>query len=455
MLCASGSKSNKPVRVAEPTGPIGDRELPGLFAPLAGTTRIALAVSGGGDSLALLDCVDRWRRKKPGFPSIFVLTVDHGLRETSRQDAAGVVDLAWSRGIDAKVLRWVGEKPQGDLEAAARSARYRLLLGAARDVGASHLLLGHHRDDQAETLLLRLARGSGLFGLAAMRPEIRAGDVTIFRPFLDISRARLAETIAVAGLGPVEDAMNADPRFARARLRRIMPLLALDGIDPAGLAATAGRLAQAAEAIDTVAGGLIASAIETDDMAVAAIDPANFFSAPREIRLRTLSRLLLGVGGDLYPPRFERLAGLADDMQAHDGGARFKRTLGGAVVEWRKRHFAVYREIGRDGLPEIRVKSGFSGVWDHRFHVTIGAGAPPGLMLAALGEAGRRAIGARAGTAAAGAFAALPALWRGKTLAAVPTLGYFAGKSRRYSADVRSILADRLAEPPRFPDFLG
>lgn len=455
MLCASGSSSNKPVRAAEPAGPIGDRELPALFAPLAKSSRIALAVSGGGDSLALLDCVDRWRRTTPGCPSLIVLTVDHGLRETSRQDAAGVVELVRSREIDARILRWTGEKPQGDIEATARSARYRLLLGTAREVGASHLLLGHHRDDQAETLLLRLARGSGLFGLAAMRAEIRAGEVTIFRPFLDISRARLAETIAVAGLVPVEDAMNADPRFARARLRRIMPLLAVDGIDPAGLAATAGRLAMAAEAIDAVAGNLIATAIDVDDMAVGAIDTAQFFAAPREVWMRSLSRLLLGVGGDLYPPRFERLAGLADDMHAHDGRARFKRTLAGSVVEWRKGRFVVYREVGRDGLPEIRVKSGFSGLWDHRFQVTIGQGAPRGLRLAALGETGRRTIGASAGIAAAGALAALPALWLGKTVSAVPSLGYFAGKTGSYSVKVRSILPDRLAEPPRFPDFLG
>jgi hypothetical protein len=101
------------------------------------------------------------------------------------------------------------------------------------------------------------------------------------------------------------------------------------------------------------------------------------------------------------------------------------------------------------------VKAGFSGVWDHRFLVEIGRGAPPGLVLAALGEAGRREIGARAGAAGAGALAALPALWLKGSVSAVPTLGYRAKPKPAFSVAVRSVLGDRLIAPPRFPDFLG
>lgn len=441
--------------VAEPNGPIRDRELPALFAPLAEAPRVALAVSGGGDSLALLDCVDRWRRRRADPPTLIVLSVDHGLRKSSRSDAAGVAAISRDRGIEVRLLRWTGRKPQSDIEAAARDARYRLLLAATREFGASHLLLGHHQDDQAETLLLRLARGSGIFGLAAMRREIPVDDVTIFRPFLETSRSRLAETIAVAGLTPVEDPMNTDPRFARARIRRIMPLIAADGIDPAGLAATARRLADAAEAIDAAAGDLIARAVELDVMAAVTIDPAAFFDGPGEVRRRALSRLLLAIGGVQYPPRFDRLLALGDAMAAHRGRGRFKRTLAGVVIEWRGRGFVAYREIGRKGLPEIRVKPGYRCLWDGRFRIEVGPDAPIGLRLAALGEAGRRALGVRSGgTVAAGAVAALPALWRGATVRAVPGLDYFAGGAR-FSVESCSILPDRLAAPLKFPDFLG
>jgi len=443
------------VPTAEPTGPIRDCELPALFAPLAEAPRIALAVSGGGDSLALLDCVDRWRRKRADSPTLIVLNVDHGLRKSSRTDAAGVAAISRDRGIEVRLLRWTGRKPKSDIEAVARDARYRLLLAATREFGASHLLLGHHQDDQAETLLLRLARGSGLFGLAAMRREIPVDDVTIFRPFLGTSRSRLAETIAVAGLTPLEDPMTTDPRFARARIRRIMPLIGADGIDPAGLAATARRLADAAEAIDAAAGDLIAGTVELDAMAAATIDPAAFFDGPGEVRRRALLRLLLAIGGVQYPPRFERLAALGDAMAAHRGQGRFKRTLAGVVVERRGRGFVAYREIGREGLPEIALNPGYRGLWDGRFRIEVGSDAPIGLRLAALGEAGRRTLGARSsGTVAAGAVAALPALWRGATLRAVPGLGFFAG-DEQFSVESRSVLPERLAAPPKFPDFLA
>lgn len=439
---------------AEPTGPIRDRELPALLAPIAEASRVALAISGGSDSLALLDCVDRWRRGRSKAPALLVLSVDHGLRKSSSSDSARVVELARMRGIEAKALLWSGPKPRSDIEAVARRARYGLLLGAARAFDASHLLLGHHLDDQAETLLLRLARGSGVFGLAAMRRELCADGLTIFRPFLGLSRSRLAETVAAAGLMPVEDPMNTDPRFARGRLRRIMPLIAADGMEPVRLAATARRLSDAAEAIDAAASELIARAIELDAMAAAAIEPKTFFSAPGEIRRRSLSRLLLAIGGGDYAPRYERLAALARSMAQHDGG-RFKRTLAGAIIEWRSGRFVVYREIGREGLPRISANPGFCGVWDGRFHIKIGSDAPSGLRLAELGDAGRHATGARAGgRVAAGSLAALPALWRGGALKAVPGLDFFSGAAH-FEIECRSVLSERLAAPPLFPDFLA
>lgn len=439
---------------AEPTGPISDGELAALFAPLDSASRIALAVSGGGDSLALFDCIDRWRRSRTSPPDVIVLTVDHGLRSSSKTDAVAVMALARERGLEAQTLRWTGEKPRSDIEAAARAARYRLLLAASKQAKLSHLVLAHHRDDQAETLLLRLARGSGVFGLAAMRPEISVGELTIFRPFLGVPKVRLSETIAAVGIEPVEDTMNMDSRFARVSMRRIMPLLAGNGIEPAGLAATAQRLAAAAEALDMVATTLIGAVVEVDDFATASIDAAVFLDAPREIRLRSLLRILLAVGGDQYPPRFERLAALADDIERHNNRVRFKRTLSGAVIEWRRGRFLVYREIGRSGLSKIAVRPGFTGLWDQRFHVEIGSGAPEGLELAALGEAGRREIGIRPRNAVPGALAALPALWHGETVGAVPSLGYFGKGGQGYGALVRPILADRLSVPPRFPDFL-
>ncbi|MEQ9690973.1 MAG: tRNA lysidine(34) synthetase TilS, partial [Bauldia litoralis] len=194
------------MRAAEANQPLTDAEVEALLDPVAGADVIALAVSGGADSLALLDVVDRWRRRS-GRPTAVVLTVDHGLRPESAGEAADVAKTAEQRGFAARVLTAAGPAPTSDIEAAARDLRYRLLVREARVSGASHLLLAHHRDDQAETFLMRLQRGSGVFGLAAMRRCVTSDGMAVFRPFLDIPQTRLVATTAAAGLVPVDDPM--------------------------------------------------------------------------------------------------------------------------------------------------------------------------------------------------------------------------------------------------------
>jgi tRNA(Ile)-lysidine synthase len=285
-----------------------------------------------------------------------------------------------------------------------------------------------------------------------MRPSLAVGDVTIVRPFLGVPRARLAATTVAAELTPVDDAMNSDPRFERTKVRRLLPTLAGEGLDPAMLAATALRLADAADAIDAAATLLLREAVAVDDLAVASLDLVPFARAPQEVRLRGLVRLLLAVGGDDYPPRYERLAALLGAILAHDGPRRFKRTLGGTVIEVRSGRFLFYREIGRTRLPSVAVKPGFSGVFDRRFAVSVEEGGPAGLKLGLLGEEGRRSVGATAGVHPAGALAALPAFRRNGRIIAVPALGYGAGTP---PATARQIVADRLARPPLFPDLAG
>ncbi|MEJ0013671.1 MAG: tRNA lysidine(34) synthetase TilS [Bauldia sp.] len=401
--------------------PLADEELDSLFAPLAGAGLIALAVSGGADSLALLDAVDRWRGKR----RVVVLTVDHRLRKGSRAEAEGVAKIAKARGLDARILTRAGARPTGDIEAAARAARYRLLLDACRDIGATHLAVAHHRDDLAETFLLRLRRGSGVFGLAAMRPVLEVGGVTIVRPFLGVPRSRLAAATAAAKLTPVVDPMNDDPRFDRARMRR---LLAGEGIDATALAATAIRLADAADAIDAAASALLG---DVDAWGIAWLEPAALAAAPREVQLRAVTRLLLAVGGDDYPPRHERLAALVDAMLA--GPARFKRTLAGAVVELKSGRFAFSREAGRDGLPTLPAKPGAPVVWDGRYAIAVTSEAPSGLSVGPLS-----------------ATAPFPALRRrGKVVAALAP----GAEALPAWVSIRPLVAERLRRPPLFPDF--
>ncbi len=432
--------------------PLSDSDLEDLLAPFARAGLIALAVSGGADSLALMVAVARWSQRRQGRPHALVLTVDHRLRRGSGGEAADVVAAARAIGLNAGVLVREGPPPQADIEAAARRARYGLLIAAAKEAGASHLLTAHHRDDLAETFLLRIQRGAGVFGLAAMRPAIDVGGLVLARPLLDVPRARLAATTASAGLAPVIDPMNDDPRFARARMRKLLPLLAGEGLAPERLAATARRLAGVADAIDAAASDVIAAAITTDDCAVARLDTGRYLAAPSEVRMRVLVRLLIAVGGGDYPPRFDRLEALATAVATPDP-ARLKRTLAGCVIERREGAIVFHREIGRAPPEAVALKPGSPVVWDRRFRVAAGPAAGSGLTVAALGEAGRQAVAAGVKIAPVGALAALPAVWRRGRIVAVPSLGHFVRPAPAAELSVRPILGDRLAQPPLFPDF--
>jgi tRNA(Ile)-lysidine synthase len=430
------------MRDAEAAAPLRDAELDHLFLPFATARLLALAVSGGADSLALMVVAARWRAMHAGRPDILVLSVDHRLRRGSGREAAGVVAAAKLLGLKGWVLRRAGTAPKTDVEAAARRARYRLLLDAARGAGATHLLTAHHRDDVAETFLLRLQRGAGLFGLAAMRRSIDLGDILLARPLLDVPRARLAATTKAAGLTPVLDPMNTDPRFARARIRLLMPSLKREGFDPAAIAATAQRLATAADAIDAAVTAFLATAVRVDDFAVAWLNAEAWRTAAAEVRHRALVRLLLAVGGEDYPPRRERLMALADALASHAAG-RLKRTLSGTVIEWRDGQFAFCRETGREGLPVMPLQPGKPVVWDGRFTVGVGQWASSGLTVAGSGLANGQAVGR----------ATLPGIWRRGRLLAVPSLGHFTKEASSLAATARPILAERLARPPLFPDF--
>jgi len=272
----------------------------------------AVAVSGGGDSLALMHLLAGWA-KKTRRPAPVVLTVDHGLQRGSKSNAAKVARWARDAGLEAHVLRWEGPKPKSDIEAAARAARYRLMASWCRAHGIDALYAGHTRDDQAETFLLRLARGSGLDGLAAMRavgdyPLADHAGLALVRPLIGFERAALRAHLTRAKLAWLEDPMNADPRFARVRMRAAMAAL---GLSAARVADAATHLARAREALEAVTEAVLRRACTREEGAVLA-DTAALAAAPREVALRALARILMGVSGQAYRPRFESLERLFD-----------------------------------------------------------------------------------------------------------------------------------------------
>jgi tRNA(Ile)-lysidine synthase len=294
-----------------------------------------LAVSGGPDSTALLWLAARWRSGLKRAPRLLAVTVDHRLRPRSRNEALDVARLAKALDVEHLTLRWNGPKPKSGLPAAAREARYSLLADAARKIGAAHILTAHTRDDQAETLMMRLARGSGLSGLAAMAREAPRGAVTIVRPLLDVPKTRLIATLRKANIDYADDPTNRDPSFTRTRFRELMPQLMREGIDSRNLARLAQRLARANAALESIVSVMEHSIGRVSDDGLIEIDAPAFATLPDEIALRLLGRAVAAVGyeGSAELAKLEAL--LAGLRAAAERRERMTQTLAGAMIALR------------------------------------------------------------------------------------------------------------------------
>lgn len=260
------------------------------FEPFETCPEIAVAVSGGRDSLSLALLADAWVRGRNG--KLVALIVDHGLRAESAAEAHATARKLRQCGIASVTLRWSGSKATGGLQEAAREARYRLLGEACRERGILHLLVAHHADDQAETIAMRAARGSGPDGLAGMAALVETPDVRLLRPLLSIPRDRLTASLVERGIEWVDDPSNQDQRFERARLRRQGVVAACPDHARAGAEE---RLAHAALDVLELDGDV-------------ALDPARFGRLAVGLRRRLLSRVVQAVGGGDHPPRRDRLA---------------------------------------------------------------------------------------------------------------------------------------------------
>jgi len=286
-------------------------------------------------------------------PAPVVLTVDHGLRKTSARDAKAVAAWAKKAGLKSDVLAWKGKKPKSGIEALAREARYRLMGAWMAKQAIATLFVGHTEDDQAETFLLRLARGSGLDGLAAMRPRAPwpvagFGGLIVARPMLGISRKALREYLVSLDQDWLEDPMNEDDGFDRVKLRRVRAALEEAGLSAARIAAAAGHLARARESLEAVSEAVLARAVRQDQRGLL-LDPTVLAAAPRELGLRALASMLMAVSGQPYRPRFDSLERLFDQLSS--AGARTSATLHGCHIGRAPAQFAPFSLLVRRENP--------------------------------------------------------------------------------------------------------
>lgn len=311
-----------------------------LFSGFAAARGLLVAVSGGPDSLALLALAADWS-KAPGRPPVFAATFDHGFRAASRAEAQACAHIAQQLGVPHAILDWTGAKPATRIQEEARDARYDALVAHARACGADVLLTAHHADDQAETILFRLLRGSAVGGLAGMKATRDLGGVTHARPLLGVRKAELVAFCEARGLRYVVDPSNADPRFARTGLRRLAALLEDAGLGPDAFARLAARAARAEEALEAGALELASRAVLTRESGLARLDAGVLADAPAELALRVLMREIARVG---RPPRLEQVEPVADRLRAATRACEtFRTTLGGALIE-----------LGRDKALVIR-----------------------------------------------------------------------------------------------------
>jgi tRNA(Ile)-lysidine synthase len=330
---------------------VSDAEADALFADLIDQPALVLAVSGGPDSTALMWLAARWRKRQRRGPKLIAVTVDHGLRPEARREAAAVKRLARRLGIAHRTLRWTGAKPKTALQEKARAARYRLIAAAADRARATCVLTAHTIDDQAETILFRMTRGSGLTGLAGMarmrplvmptqppsnarrgKPEPGAS-VFLVRPLLDLAKARLVATLRAAKIASADDPSNRDPRFTRTRLRALAPALAAEGLDARRFALLGRRVRRAEAAIEfaVAAAAAALSAGAWSEHGPIVLEAEGFAALPAEVALRLLGRAIARVG-DEGPVRLGKLESLADALAATPASVRFRHTLAGAAV---------------------------------------------------------------------------------------------------------------------------
>ncbi|WP_422047842.1 tRNA lysidine(34) synthetase TilS [Shimia sp.] len=380
--------------------------------------KIGVAVSGGGDSMALLDLLRAW-----GKAEVFVASVDHGLRPEARDEIALVAEYAACHGLYHSVLNWRWDR-QGNLQQAARDGRRTALRKWAEECGLTCVALGHTADDQAETFLMRLARGSGVDGLSAMELTRHDGELTWLRPLLNVRRQALRDHLRQANVPWADDPSNEDPAFDRVKARQMMETLEPLGLSVARLTQTADHMREQ-RALAAWAAERAAQDLVSRDAGDVIFDHAGLLNLPDALKSRLLADALGAVSGNLYRPRFKTLSGVWN--------IEVPKPLHGCLVIPKAGRLRITREW--QAVKDLRTST--DSLWDGRWRLAaLVEGNETGLEIAALGEAGLADVPDwRATGRPRQSLLSSPAIWQGSKLIAAP----IAGLSNGWDAQVLAL----------------
>jgi tRNA(Ile)-lysidine synthase len=333
-----------------------------LFSGLAGSTRVAVAVSGGSDSMALLLLANDWAPVHG--VGLVALTVDHELRAASADEALQVSKWCAAMGVEHHVFQWRGEKPKTGIQAAARAARYNLMSAWCLAHSVDALLTAHTLDDQAETLVMRKARTSSAKSLAGIWKASIWQDVRLVRPLLGLRREALRDALRQRKQAWIDDPSNEDERFERVRVRN-----ALKGEDVAALGIEAREAQAETSRVAELAARFFKDAVYVDPLGFVTFDRKVFAALPQDVGLEVLARAIFVAGAGVRPLRGSVSAIVQWIGDGHSG----RRTVAGAVVSVRIRDILVAREAGRVYANWVPVES--ADLWDGRFNVVAPAGS--------------------------------------------------------------------------------
>lgn len=334
--------------------------------PFEKAPHLAVGCSGGADSLALTLLLDKWIKKNGG--QLTALIVDHKIRIGSSDEAALVNEWLSEIGIRSEILRANLNGNKSSLQDVARSERYRLMGTWCQEKGVLHLFIGHHKEDQAETLFLNLMRGSSVDGLSGMASIAERDAFRILRPLLAISKSRLVNSLKNEGRNFVSDPSNENTVYKRVRIRALLPRLATEGGTTTRLFKVAERMAEARLVLEKETAELMAKSVAVLPEGYARLYPPPLLESSREIALRVLAQVLRTIGGKLHSPRSDQLIACLDALKLNlQKGIKFYRTLSGCqLCEQGDTIFIVREKLSRAKI----IKVGDKWFWDGRFAVS-------------------------------------------------------------------------------------
>lgn len=375
---------------------------------------MGVAVSGGSDSLALLHLLNEFCDKQN--VKLHAVTVNHGLRAEAGEEARTVANQCASIGVPHDTLLWKEWAGKGNLQQAARDARYSKIADWARDLRIDTIAVGHTADDQAETILMRLARRSGVDGLAGMNSRMVRNGITWVRPLLRTRRDLLRLYLEGRGISWINDPSNDDDRFDRVKIRKALALLEPLGVDADVLSDVADHMLQARKALDWQT-FLAAKHIVSIEAGAVVLDETLLRLQPDEIQRRLIVKAINWVSGGIYPPRTQAVSKLITSLRAGQAG-----TVDGCHIRRIAARIWVFRELNAVAEHKTMTQS----LWDGRWRITPDhpASHAPNLQVRALGMEGlEQSAQWRATGFPHVVLQSTPAVWDGPELVAAPLAG--------------------------------